>query len=125
MIHVFTHIYIPQNPTNKPYNTSLFDSFSWHSKMTRLSLVLFICLLALIIQEPFSEARKHLSMEKKEFPSTKENVVLSALPEKAIPTHSATDDKGHVMVNDERLSALHLTKIDRILQSVPSPAAGH
>ncbi|XWS10153.1 hypothetical protein CRYUN_Cryun39dG0050800 [Craigia yunnanensis] len=83
--------------------------------MTRLSLVLFIRLLALIIQEPFSEARKRLSMEKKKVPSTKENVDLSALPEKAIPAHSATDDKGHVMVNDERLLALYLAKINRIL----------
>ncbi|XVF79014.1 hypothetical protein PTKIN_Ptkin14bG0185200 [Pterospermum kingtungense] len=94
--------------------------------MARQSLVLVICLLALVIQEPFSEARKHLSMEKKQVPNTEENAALSALPQKATPVNSETDDKGHVMVNDERLFALHLANIARILDnSVPSPGAGN
>ncbi|XVF79015.1 hypothetical protein PTKIN_Ptkin14bG0185300 [Pterospermum kingtungense] len=94
--------------------------------MARLSLVLVICLLTFVIQEPFSEARKHLSIEKKQVPNTEENVVLNALPQKATPAHSDTDDKGHVMINDERLFALHPAKIGRILgNSVPSPEAGN
>ncbi|EOY13418.1 hypothetical protein QQP08_021591 [Theobroma cacao] len=93
--------------------------------MTRLSFVFLIFLLALVNPSPSSEARKHLNMEKKVIPSMKENVVPSVLPQKATPAPSASGNKGHLMVNDERLFAHHLAKIDRILQSNPSPGSGH
>ncbi|OMO92556.1 hypothetical protein COLO4_17492 [Corchorus olitorius] len=91
--------------------------------MNRLSLVFLVLLLGLVIQAPFSEARKHLSLEKKKVPSMKEDIFLSP----AMPVHSASDGKGYRMLNDERerLFALHLARIDRILQSNPSPGNGH
>ncbi|KAJ0102255.1 hypothetical protein Patl1_04876 [Pistacia atlantica] len=85
--------------------------------MARSNPVLLAVFFALIcIFAPSIEARKLLNMEKREVvPSMKDSLVLGALPE------------GHAMDSDEheRLFVRHLTEIDRILQSVPSPGAGH
>ncbi|MBA0641291.1 hypothetical protein Goklo_025855 [Gossypium klotzschianum] len=52
------------------------------------------------------------------------NVVVSVEQREPTPAVSFRN-KDHEMVDEERLFALHLAKIDRILQSVPSPGAGH
>ena len=93
--------------------------------MTRLSLALLIILFALIFQVPPMQCRKLLNTEKNEVFSLKDNLVPTDLPKKSTPPPSPTD-KDLIMANNERLFALHLAKIDRILQgSVPSPGAGH
>lgn len=93
--------------------------------MTRSSIVLLIFLFSFICHEPAStEARKLLSIQKKEVLSFDNNFVLSVdhrKPTAAVPF----SNKGHEMVDEERFYTLHLAKIDRILESVPSPGAGH
>ncbi|XVE63340.1 hypothetical protein DITRI_Ditri07aG0012400 [Diplodiscus trichospermus] len=96
--------------------------------MARLSLVLLILLFVLIFQPKSFEARKLWnSLERNEVPSFKDNVVGSTHPPME-PTEivAASDDEGHAMANNERLFAIHLAKIDRILdESHPSPTGGH
>ncbi|XVE63341.1 hypothetical protein DITRI_Ditri07aG0012500 [Diplodiscus trichospermus] len=123
-----------QIPTNLPYRASLpilryrISILSpLHPKMTRLSLLLLILLFALIFQPKLLEARKVLNnLEKKEVPSFKDNIVGSIRRPKE-PTEIVPASKGHAMANNERLFAIHLAKIDRILryEAVPSPGAGH
>ncbi|KAB2095582.1 hypothetical protein ERO13_A01G049600v2 [Gossypium hirsutum] len=96
--------------------------------MARLSLVLLILVVALIFHPKCFEARKLLStIEKKQVPSFKGNfagITLSKETTKMLPT--SDDDKGNAMANNERLFAIHLAKIERILQSShPSPGSGH
>ncbi|KAB2095585.1 hypothetical protein ERO13_A01G050000v2 [Gossypium hirsutum] len=95
--------------------------------MARLTLVLVIVIVVLAFHPTCFEARKLLnSFEKQQVPSFKGNFVgitLAKEPAKMLP---ASDDKGHAMANNERLFAIHLAKIDRILQtSPPSPGNGH
>ncbi|EOY13417.1 Uncharacterized protein TCM_031988 [Theobroma cacao] len=93
--------------------------------MTRLSIVLLIFLLSFICQEPpSSEARKLLNIQEKEVLSVKNNFVSSIEHREPTPAVSLSS-QGHEMVEKERLFTLHLANIDRILQSVPSPGAGH
>ncbi|XVE53076.1 hypothetical protein DITRI_Ditri02bG0175500 [Diplodiscus trichospermus] len=93
--------------------------------MNRLSIVFLIFLFSIICQEPAStEARKLLNMQEREALSSNNNFVSSVNhrePTPVIPFGS----KGLEIVDKERLFALHLARIDRILQSVPSPGAGH
>ncbi|KAB2095577.1 hypothetical protein ERO13_A01G049200v2 [Gossypium hirsutum] len=96
--------------------------------MARLTLLLFILIVALIFHSTCFEARKLLSnIEKKQVPSFQGNfagITLAKETTKMFP--ASDDDKGHAMANNERLFAIHLSKIDRILQSSnPSPGAGH
>ncbi|KAE8680086.1 Detected protein of unknown function [Hibiscus syriacus] len=86
--------------------------------MARSSLVLLLVIVALIFHPTCFEARK-LSKFKGNFVGT----TLSKEPAKMFP--AGDDDKGHAMANNERLIAIHLAKIDRILQSHPSPGGGH
>ncbi|KAL4369518.1 hypothetical protein GQ457_05G028240 [Hibiscus cannabinus] len=54
------------------------------------------------------------------------SLVLNALPKGTVPAASAPTKKGHsTTLDDEKLFARHLARIDRILQSVPSPGGGH
>ncbi|KAM7492515.1 hypothetical protein LguiA_035436 [Lonicera macranthoides] len=80
-----------------------------------LSALVF--LFVLICYVPSLEARKVLSIEKGKVSSL---VPSSHLKGTTIPT-----GKAHAMAINERLFTLHLAKMDRILQSVPSPGAGH
>ncbi|GMJ10079.1 hypothetical protein HRI_004677100 [Hibiscus trionum] len=80
--------------------------------MARLSLVLLIVVVALLFHPTCFEARKLSNIEKEQVPSFKD-------------TFTGDADKGHAMGNNERLFAIHLAKIDRILQSTPSPGGGH
>ena len=69
------------------------------------------------------QSRKLFNAEKKETFSLKDNVVRTDLSKKPVP--SPIDKDRTLMAKNERLVALHLAKIDRILGSVPSPGAGH
>ncbi|KAH1120742.1 hypothetical protein J1N35_003902 [Gossypium stocksii] len=91
--------------------------------MARLTLVLVIGIVVLAFHPTCFEAGKLLNnFEKQQVPSFKGNFVgitLAKEPTKMLP---ASDDKGHAMANNERLFAIHLAKIDRMLQtSPPSP----
>lgn len=77
-------------------------------------LVIFFALIFMVAASV--EARKILNIEKREVvPSMKESPVLGSLPQ------------GHALANsdDYQRFTRHLTEIDRILGSVPSPGAGH
>ncbi|MBA0791903.1 hypothetical protein Gohar_016445 [Gossypium harknessii] len=95
--------------------------------MARLSIVLIIFLFSFIIQAPSSAEARKLMMNLQEtaeaLPLNK-NVVVSVEQREPTPAVSFRN-KDHEMVDEERLFALHLAKIDRILLSVPSPGAGH
>ncbi|KAE8703320.1 hypothetical protein F3Y22_tig00110472pilonHSYRG00324 [Hibiscus syriacus] len=80
--------------------------------MARSSIVLLIVIVALIFHPTCFEARKLLNFEMEQVPSFKGHF-------------SGGDEKGQAMANNERLFAIHLAKIDRILQSTPSPGGGH
>lgn len=87
--------------------------------MARPSAVIFIFVLVVICQiVPCFEGRKMLV-------SLKDNsAALSTILKGTVPLPPSS--KGHAMAVDERLMASHLPKIDRILiNSVPSPGAGH
>ncbi|KAL5989794.1 hypothetical protein ACLOJK_010688 [Asimina triloba] len=60
----------------------------------------------------------------KRFSSLDAGLFLSALPKGGVPP-SSPSNKGHAVVVDEKLFTMHLTKMDRILTSVPSPGVGH
>ncbi|KAK8706316.1 hypothetical protein V6N13_049886 [Hibiscus sabdariffa] len=81
--------------------------------MARLSLVLFIVIVAVLFHPTCLEARKLSSLEKEQVASIFKH------------TFARDEDKGHAVGNNERLFAIHLAKIDRILQSTPSPGGGH
>ncbi|XVE88241.1 hypothetical protein DITRI_Ditri19aG0053900 [Diplodiscus trichospermus] len=75
---------------------------------------------------PQMEGRKLLNTgeSKKNAPTLFASLVLSALPKGTVPG-SSPSKKGHAKLDNEKLFARHLAGIDRILQSVPSPGAGH
>ncbi|KAL4273176.1 hypothetical protein GQ457_13G004620 [Hibiscus cannabinus] len=82
--------------------------------MARLSLVLLIVIVAAVFFHPTCfEARKLSGFEKEQVPSIFKDIF------------AREEDKGHALGNNERLFAIHLAKIDRILQSTPSPGGGH
>ncbi|GMJ05331.1 hypothetical protein HRI_004202300 [Hibiscus trionum] len=84
--------------------------------MARSSIVLLIVIFSLIFHTTCFEARQLSNFEKEQVPSFKGDFSGGG---------SGGGDKGHAMANNERLFAIHLAKIDRILQSSPSPGAGH
>ncbi|KAK8648297.1 hypothetical protein V6N13_129055 [Hibiscus sabdariffa] len=81
--------------------------------MARLCLALLIVVFVLFYQAPLMQSRKLIVI------SQKDNLVPSDFPQEP-PT-----EKDHVMADNERVFAAHLAKLDRILQSVPSPGGGH
>ncbi|KAK5844358.1 hypothetical protein PVK06_000494 [Gossypium arboreum] len=96
--------------------------------MARLSLVLFIAIVALFFHPTCFEARKLLNnFEKQQIPSFKGNfagITLSKEPTKMLL--ASDDGKGHANANNGRQSTIHVGKVDRILQkSSPSPGNGH
>ncbi|KAE8706112.1 hypothetical protein F3Y22_tig00110403pilonHSYRG00041 [Hibiscus syriacus] len=80
--------------------------------MARSSTVLLFVIVVLIFHPACFEARKLLNFDKEQAPSFEGDF-------------AGADDKGQAMANNERLFAIHLAKIDRILQSTPSPGGGH
>ncbi|GLT58772.1 hypothetical protein SLA2020_316400 [Shorea laevis] len=93
--------------------------------MARISLVLPVFLLALIFQVPSLEGRKILEVVKKEVPSLKANLGVLCTPPKDTIAPNSLHQHGNAITNKERLITLHLARIDRILESQPSPGAGH
>jgi len=89
----------------------------------RSHLLLFFVLFASLCSS--LESRKlHLGAHK---PSNKvdPSLFLTSLPKGTVP-YSAPSKKGHSTVVDEKLIARHLIATERLLvQSVPSPGAGH
>ncbi|KAK7306503.1 hypothetical protein VNO77_44450 [Canavalia gladiata] len=93
--------------------------------MARLGslLVLFLILCTCL------EARKlHVGGDKhgkKVDPSSRKSLFFSSLPKGKVPS-STPSRKGHSIEVDEKLVARHLITTERLLlQSVPSPGAGH
>ncbi|KAK8495640.1 hypothetical protein V6N13_092857 [Hibiscus sabdariffa] len=78
---------------------------------------------------PQMESRKLLintGENKGNVPPLLASLLLNALPKGTVPAASTPTKKGHsTMLDDEKLFARHLGRIDRILQSVPSPGGGH
>ncbi|KAL4310361.1 hypothetical protein GQ457_01G003610 [Hibiscus cannabinus] len=95
--------------------------------MTRLSTVLLIFLFSFMIYRApsFAEARKLMNLQQTETPLSNNSVVSSV--EQGEQTGAVSfGSKDHEKADyQERIFAIHLAKIDRILQSVPSPGAGH
>ncbi|KAK9085769.1 hypothetical protein Sjap_026180 [Stephania japonica] len=92
-------------------------------------VVLYFSVLLGCFVPSTTEARKLLrSIEEKKVmltvPALEDSLVLSALPKGTSPP-SAPSKKGHSVVIDEKLFAMHFASIDRILRSVPSPGVGH
>ena len=84
--------------------------------MARLSMLLPVFVLLIICYyAPSLEARKRLKME--------DNLVLLPKGTTAPPSSPSAEDLERV--TNQSLFTLHLAKIDWILQSVPSPGAGH
>ncbi|KAK6133543.1 hypothetical protein DH2020_032672 [Rehmannia glutinosa] len=65
-----------------------------------------------------------MNVKIKTTPSLFDRLYLAALPKGKVPA-SAPSKKGHAVTIDEKLIARHLSAIDRILRSVPSPGVGH
>ncbi|KAL4280795.1 hypothetical protein GQ457_03G036180 [Hibiscus cannabinus] len=95
--------------------------------MARFNYMLIILLLIYASLVPQMESRKLLNTGE-----TNKNVasnfftslVMSALLKGTLPD-SAPNKKGDATLDTEKRFANHLARIDRILQSVPSPGAGH
>ncbi|GMI91615.1 C-TERMINALLY ENCODED PEPTIDE 14 [Hibiscus trionum] len=95
--------------------------------MARFSSLLITLLVISASFVPQMESRKLLLNTResnKNVPSLFASLVLSALPKGTVPA-STPSKKGHATLDNEKLFARHLARIDRILQSVPSPGAGH
>ncbi|XVF27455.1 hypothetical protein REPUB_Repub14bG0107900 [Reevesia pubescens] len=95
--------------------------------MARFGSLVLIFLVISVSFLPQMESRKLLKTgeSNKKVPSLFASLVLSALPKGTVPAASAPSKKGHTTLDNEKLFARHLAGIDRILQSVPSPGAGH
>ncbi|XP_059630365.1 precursor of CEP14-like [Cornus florida] len=95
--------------------------------MARLStLGLFCIILVLICYVPSLEARKLMNIERRRIvPSPEDNLVLTALPKGTAVPSSSPSGKGPAMVIYEKLLSQHFSRIDRILESNPSPGIGN
>ncbi|KAE8680087.1 Detected protein of unknown function [Hibiscus syriacus] len=90
--------------------------------MARLGLSLLVIVFVLIFQVPPMQSRNLFNAEM--------NAQAAPIPpeDNLVPsdvTMKPPTDIDHIMANSERLFALHLAKIDRLLQSVPSPGGGN
>ncbi|CAA2958679.1 Hypothetical predicted protein, partial [Olea europaea subsp. europaea] len=84
--------------------------------MARRNLILlFVVLIIFTAFVSSIHGRKFLKV-----PSLDDRLFLNALPKGTVPG-STPSKKGHAVIIDEKLIALHLARIDRILRSVPSP----
>ncbi|KAB2081864.1 hypothetical protein ES319_A05G160000v1 [Gossypium barbadense] len=96
--------------------------------MARFSSLVIIFLVIISASfVPQMESRKLLNAgERNEnVPSLFASLMLSALPKGSKVPASAPSKKDHATLDNEKRFARHLARIDRILQSVPSPGAGH
>ncbi|XP_041028032.1 precursor of CEP14-like [Juglans microcarpa x Juglans regia] len=97
--------------------------------MARSIAVLLFFLVVFAALASCLEGRRLLNVKqiaKRSIPALGGSLILSALPKGPVPS-STPRKKGHAVVAvDEKLIIVrHLISIDRILQSIPSPGAGH
>ncbi|GMI82282.1 C-TERMINALLY ENCODED PEPTIDE 14 [Hibiscus trionum] len=91
--------------------------------MARFNYMMIIFLVISASLVPQMESRKLLNIGgsiKNVSSDLFASLVLSALPKGTAPSK-----KGDATLDKEKRFATHLARIDRILQSVPSPGAGH
>lgn len=101
--------------------------------MARSTALALVFLLAVATFASNTEGRKLLMSNTEEYnnkvgsitvSSLFASLISSALP-KGTVSSSSPSKKGHTTLDNEQLFQRHLSSIDRILQSVPSPGAGH
>ncbi|KAE8708868.1 hypothetical protein F3Y22_tig00110332pilonHSYRG00429 [Hibiscus syriacus] len=97
------------------------------ARFTSLILIFLVTLAASFM--PQMESRKLLlntGESNENVPSLFASLLLNALPKGTVPAASAPSKKGQsTTLDNEKLFTRHLSGIDRILQSVPSPGGGH
>ena len=104
-----------------------FPAITFVQFMARFGSLVLIFLVISASFVPQLESRKlqNTGESNKNAPSSLfASLMLSALAKGTVPA-SAPSKKGHSTLDNEKLFARHLAVIDRILQSVPSPGAGH
>ncbi|KAJ4879930.1 hypothetical protein Rs2_36984 [Raphanus sativus] len=101
-----------------------------------VTIWLFIVFAVIIVASPSPvSSRKLLEMKKQEnltvreeeknhMPHVTKTTTLTALPKGKIQ-NSAPSKKGYAVISNAKLRSRHLSTIDRLLQSVPSPGVGH
>ncbi|KAK8580582.1 hypothetical protein V6N13_143660 [Hibiscus sabdariffa] len=125
----------PINASNKALHSSRNPFLSWFSSsfpainffMARFNYMVIILLVIYASLVPQMESRKLLNTgesNKNVASNLFASLVLSALPKGTLPG-SAPNKKADATLDNEKQLASHLARIDRILQSVPSPGAGH
>ncbi|KAJ8761858.1 hypothetical protein K2173_005430 [Erythroxylum novogranatense] len=94
-------------------------------------LLIFLTALATFLSNAEGSNRKLLSttstslMEtSSSLPLAIKRLFLGALPKGTVPP-SSPSNKGHLKLDNQQLFRRHLGRIDRFLQVVPSPGAGH
>ncbi|KAM7498603.1 hypothetical protein LguiA_023017 [Lonicera macranthoides] len=100
------------------YQVNLFEAVGENLSCAVLSDPNFFNILIVIDNNNMKAreyARKILKMD--------DNLVLLPMGTTAPPSSPSAEDLGRV--TNQSLFTIHLAKIDRILQSVPSPGAGH
>ncbi|XP_057949328.1 precursor of CEP14 [Malania oleifera] len=91
-------------------------------------MAVFLVMLASMVSS--MDARKLLMSTHEErkgrvWPNWDASSVLNALPKGPSPPKSSPSGKGHAVIIGEKLFARHIGSPDRIMNSVPSPGAGH
>ncbi|XP_050222109.1 precursor of CEP14 [Mercurialis annua] len=96
-------------------------------RSTNFLLLIFLLAFATFVSN--TEGRKLLLISNNSNNNNKVStvflsLVLSALPKGRVPS-SSPSKKGHATLENQELFQRHLSSIDRILRSVPSPGVGH
>ncbi|KAF8047868.1 hypothetical protein N665_2796s0005 [Sinapis alba] len=101
-----------------------------------VTIWLFIVFAVIVVASPSPvSSRKLLEMKKQEnltvrkdekshMPHVTKSTTLTALPKGKIQ-NSTPSKKGHAVISNVKLRSRHLSTVDRLLQSVPSPGVGH
>ncbi|KAL0798804.1 hypothetical protein Bca101_053979 [Brassica carinata] len=102
-----------------------------------LTIWLFIAFAVIIVASPWPvSSRKLLEKKKQEnfmtvreevknhMPHVTKTTTLTALPKGKIQ-NSTPSKKGYAVISNVKLRSRHLSTVDRLLQSVPSPGVGH
>ncbi|KAG2318937.1 hypothetical protein Bca52824_012150 [Brassica carinata] len=102
-----------------------------------VTIWLFIAFAVIIVASPWPvSSRKLLEKKKQEnfmtvreevknhMPHVTKTTTLTALPKGKIQ-NSTPSKKGYAVISNVKLRSRHLSTVDRLLQSVPSPGVGH
>ncbi|KAG8385402.1 hypothetical protein BUALT_Bualt03G0039300 [Buddleja alternifolia] len=88
-------------------------------------IVVFLALIFSTLVSTTNGRKLLMNVHQNKVPSPADmSLYLSALPKGKVPA-STPSKKGHAAIVDRKLIARHLTSVDRILRSVPSPGIGH